>query len=561
MNPSNSPNDSRENLRMSTDADIIGALLIAAKEANREGISLGLEHDEMEELESITGSDDRTADFKDWYAKWTEEREKRRKNKQDYLTAKRFALSLHSDDHETVDEKKKEEADDDHVKRDDEERSEFQKAKEVIKMRRDEISTTTSDGADDMEIDVVIQRKAPSLTDLSVRVLAQNSEAIKSLKLVPDHLRKKLSRHVSGFGKLDARFMHLLIGDSPCEIRASNCVGLTEDDLVKILCDSDRDTLKVLILDLCGRAITDYTITEFLKRSPEGFPSLTTLSLQGAFSLTDYALTFIASFSPLLLFINLSHCSLLTSRGLRTLADTFRTTLKGLSIEGCQGMKRCKEFTRSLYKFQKLNYLSVAGLDSVNDGVLRAFFMFSCSNLTDLSLANCHELTDDCIWHIGRYCKKLEALDISELRKLTDKSLEYLTEGCKSLNSVIFGNNRFSDEAVAAFLEVLGGSFNNLCLNKVVDIGPDTAFSLANVCKRLKYLDLSWCRKLTEEDLRRILSCCSSLKSLKLFGWTQVENAYLEELSRSQIHITGLKMTSLYAHLEDSHPNVGAKFF
>ncbi|XP_019084223.1 PREDICTED: uncharacterized protein LOC109125892, partial [Camelina sativa] len=147
---------------------------------------------------------------------------------------------------------------------------------------------------------------------------------------------------------------------------------------------------QVLILDLCGRAITDYSITEFLKRSPKGFPSLTTLSLQGAFSLTDYALlTFIASCSPLLQFINLSHCSLLTSRALKTLADIFRTTLKGLSIGGCQGMKRCKEFTNSLYKFQKLNYLSVAGLDCVNDGVLRAFFMFSCSNLTDLSLANC----------------------------------------------------------------------------------------------------------------------------------------------------------------------------
>ncbi|XP_019084222.1 PREDICTED: uncharacterized protein LOC109125176 [Camelina sativa] len=242
MNPSNSPNDSRENRRMSTDADIIGALLIAAKEANRQGISLGLQHDEMEELESITGSHDPKPYFKDWYAKWAEEREKRRKNKQDYIAAKKFALSLHSD-HETV-EKKKDEADDDDVKRDEEEeRNEFQKAKEVIKMRRDEISTTSSN--DDMEIDLVIQRKAPMLTDLSVRALAKNCEAIKSLKLVPDHLRKKLSGHVSGFGKLDARFMHLLIDDSPCEVRASNCVGLTEDDLVKILCDSGRDTLKV----------------------------------------------------------------------------------------------------------------------------------------------------------------------------------------------------------------------------------------------------------------------------------------------------------------------------
>lgn len=58
------------------------------------------------------------------------------------------------------------------------------------------------------------------------------------------------------------------------------------------------------------------------------------------------------------------------------------------------------------------------------------------------------EVTDDCIWHIGRYCKKLEALDISELDKLTDKSLEFITEGCKFLTSVTLARNRFRSALV-----------------------------------------------------------------------------------------------------------------
>lgn len=62
------------------------------------------------------------------------------------------------------------------------------------------------------------------------------------------------------------------------------------------------------------------------------------------------------------------------------------------------------------------------------------------------------EVSDDCIWHIGRYCKKLEGLDISDLNNLTDKSLEYITEGCKSLKSVNFSGTRFRLARVSQFV-------------------------------------------------------------------------------------------------------------
>lgn len=146
---------------------------------------------------------------------------------------------------------------------------------------------------------------------------------------------------------------------------------------------------QVLILELCGRSITDNTINEFLKRSPNGFPSLTTLSLPGAFCLTDNALALISNSSPLLQFINLTDCSRLTFRAVEILADKFGSTLRGLSIGGCQGIKGSKVLSSSLDKFKKLNYLSVSGLEIVDDVVVKTFFMFRSSNLTDLSLATC----------------------------------------------------------------------------------------------------------------------------------------------------------------------------
>ncbi|XP_013628210.1 PREDICTED: F-box/LRR-repeat protein 2 [Brassica oleracea var. oleracea] len=474
-----------------------------------------------------------------------------------FEVAKAYALELHSDQApKSKDDDEEEEEEEEVVKG----KSRFDDAKNAIKKRRRYSGRSSSTTCGGIELSMTRHRTAPTLTELCMRVLAENSEAIESLHLVPDHLKKKISSLVSDSSKVDKAFMQLLVDDSPSEVSVKNCVDLEEEDLTQILSECDRVSLEVLNLDLCGRAMTENAITEFFKRSPNGFPSLARLSLQGAFCLTDNALALISRSAPLLRVINLCECSLLTFQAVKILADYFGSTLRGLNIGGCQGIKPCDVFRISLSRFEKLSSLSVAGLEGINDVVV-GFCTSWGSNLTDLSLASCVGVNDGTLWTVGRYCPNLEALDISELDNLTDASLKEITDGCRSLNSVKFTRNRFSDEGVAAFLEVCGGSINNLSLNNVRDVGQETANSLAKYCKRLHYLDLSWCRKLTEEELRQIMSCCSLLRSLKLFGWTQVKEDFLEDLSRSEVSIVGLKMTSLFAHPDDSYPSVDAKCF
>ncbi|KAL0709853.1 hypothetical protein Bca4012_016831 [Brassica carinata] len=479
-----------------------------------------------------------------------------------FEVAKAYALELHSD------QALKQSKDDDDGEEDEEEeeelvvkgKSRFDDAKKAIKKRRRYSKSSSNATTTGIELNMTTNRTPPTLTELCMRVLAKNSESIKSLHLVPDHLKKKISSLVSDSSKVDKAFMQLLVDDSPSEVSVSNCVDLEESDLAQILSDCDRVHLEVLNLDLCGRAMTENAITEFLKRSPNGFPSLTRLSLQGAFCLTDNALALVSRSAPLLRVVNLCECSLLTFQAVKILADCFGSTLRGLNIGGCQGIKASDVFRTSLSRFEKLNSLSVAGLEGIHDVVVE-FCASRGSNLTDLSLASCIGVNDGTLWTVGRYCPNLEALDISELDNLTDASLKEITDGCRSLNSVKFTRNRFSDEGVAAFLEVCGGSLKNLCLNNLRDVRQETAISLAKYCKRLHYLDLSWCRKLTEEELRRIISSCPLLRSLKLFGWTQVGEEFLEDLSRSEVKIVGLKMTSLFAHPDDSYPSVDAKCF
>lgn len=79
-------------------------------------------------------------------------------------------------------------------------------------------------------------------------------------------------------------------------------------------------------------------------------------------------------------------------------------------------------------------------------------FMLKTNVFFAFSIMVTSEVTDECMWHIGRYCKKLEALDITDLDKLTDKSLEFITEGCRYLKSLKLTSNRFRFVQVSQFV-------------------------------------------------------------------------------------------------------------
>lgn len=175
-----------------------------------------------------------------------EERAKRLKEDK-YKTAKKFALDLHSDQNLNIPQKQSKEEEEEVVKGDGKGKSRFKEAKEAIEKRRSDSISSTATTSGEIGFNLLTQRTAPTLMEMSAKVLADNSESIKSLNLVPDHLKKKLSNLVSNLGKVDASFMQLLVQDSPFEIYARNCVDLEENDLIKLLCHCDRASLKVNI--------------------------------------------------------------------------------------------------------------------------------------------------------------------------------------------------------------------------------------------------------------------------------------------------------------------------
>ncbi|XP_027066782.1 uncharacterized protein [Coffea arabica] len=389
----------------------------------------------------------------------------------------------------------------------------------------------------------------PSLQDLCLTILVKNADAITSLDCIPDVLRRRLSQLLCDSRRMGDHFFGLLVQGSPTEIHLRDCSWLSEEIFTRTFEACDTSNLTVLQLDQCGRCLADYVLFGTLARASNCLPALTAASLRAAYRLSDVGLSALVSAAPSLRSINLSQCSLLTSDGIASLAASLGSVLRELYLDDCQGLE-AKHILSALLEFEQLEVLSLAGMETVSDDFVSRFVSERGHKIKELVLADCMKLTDSSVRVIVEYCSELCAIDLSNLCNLTDTAIGYLANGCQAIQALKLCRNTFSDEAVAAYLETCGDTLRELSLSNVKQVAQNTAISLARLSRNLQYLDLSWCRNLTNEALGLIVDGCLSLKVLKLFGCTQVTDVFLLGHSNPEVRIIGLKMKPLLEHLE-----------
>lgn len=384
----------------------------------------------------------------------------------------------------------------------------------------------------------------PSLQELCLSALATNADAIVSLESVPDALRHQLSHLLCDSRRMNAHFFELLVQGSPTEVRLRDCSWMTEEELTKSFQLCDISNLTVLQLDQCGRCMPDYILHSTLARSSNCLPALTSLSLSGACRLSDVGLAALVSSAPALRSLNLSQCSLLTSSSIDALAISLGSVLRELYLNDCQNINALL-ILPALKKLEHLEVLWLARIDNVCDDFIKEFITARGHNLKELVLTDCENLTDSSVKVIAETCSGLCALDLVRLHKLTDSTLGYLANGCRAMKTLNFCRNSFSDEAIAAFLETSGECLKELSLNNIKKVGHNTAISLARHSRSLCSLDLSWCRNLTDEALGLIVDSCLSLKTLNLFGCTQITDLFLHGHSNPEVKIIGVGMSPI----------------
>ncbi|GJZ46782.1 ARF GTPase activating protein, partial [Tanacetum coccineum] len=85
---------------------------------------------------------------------------------------------------------------------------------------------------------------------------------------------------------------------------------------------------------------------------------------------------------------------------------------------------------------------------------------------------------------------------------------------------------------------------------KDVKVAHPTVISLARHARNLESLDLSFCREMTNEALGLIADSCSSLKTLNLFGCTQITKVFTDGHSNEGVKIIGLVESQILKNIE-----------
>nr|XP_018625822.1 uncharacterized protein LOC104094825 isoform X2 [Nicotiana tomentosiformis] len=387
-------------------------------------------------------------------------------------------------------------------------------------------------------------RVIPSLLDLSLKALAENSESIVSLKGVPDILRRRLTELLCHSRKMNSHMLDLLVQGSPTQICIKDCSWLTEEHFCKSFRDFDRRNLMVLQLDLCGQPTLDLVLGKTIAPASNSLPNLAILSLRGACRMSDMTMEILVTSAPSLQSIDLGQCSLLTHTSIDIAANSLGSMLKELYIDDCESIDAML-ILPALEKLEHLEVLSVAGIHSICDQFVSELLTARAQNFKELDFADCQNLTDQSLKFIGDTCANLHSLDISNLNKLTDVGLQFLANGCRSIRRLKLCRNSFSDEGIAAFLEASGACLEDLSLNNCSKVSTSTAFSLSKSSRKLLHLDLSWCRRITDEELGLIVDSCLSLKLLKLFGCTQITDVFINGHSNTVVQIIGLSLTPI----------------
>ncbi|CAL1413924.1 unnamed protein product [Linum trigynum] len=395
------------------------------------------------------------------------------------------------------------------------------------------------------------KKMVPSLQQLCTEGLAKYADAITSLECVPDAFRHRLSQLLCDSRKMNTNFLNLIACGSPSEIRIRDCSWLTEEEFTDCVQGLDTSNLTVLQLDYSGRGMPDYVLLATLAGSPSSLPVLNTLSLNGAYRLSDVGIRALVSAAPSLRCLNLSQCSLVSATSISILVDSLGSTLQELYLNDCQSIDAMLMLP-ALLRFEQLEVLSVGGIETVSDDFIICFVSVCGHAMKELVLSDCVKLTDSSLKVIASACPCLQSLNLANVRQLTDSALGYLANGCQEIQTLKLCRNNFSDEAVAAFIEASGESLKDLSLNSVKQVSHNTALSVARRARNLQSLDLSWCRNLADEAVGLIVDSCLSLKVLKIFGCDQLTDVLLSGHSNPVVEIIGMKMSPALANVRVS---------
>ncbi|XP_052872404.1 dynein regulatory complex subunit 6-like isoform X2 [Anopheles cruzii] len=250
----------------------------------------------------------------------------------------------------------------------------------------------------------------------------------------------------------------------------SNCIRMSKHGIIDGAAFSNRKILRELHLELL-----DTLDEECVVKIGANFPNLTVLNIGGSSTcITDWSAQYIFCNLLNLEHLNVERSTKLTDAGF-TGIDLPEKTFSIWDVEETFAIDRLK----------KLRVLKVSGCYKITDFALRYAFRFT--ELKELSLSRCHQISEAGIERLVASCPALEYLDLGECPNINDYCVKLIAIALKRIGTLKLANCPLLTET---------------CLDY-----------LAKYCTTLKYLYVRGCFKLPPDIMDR-LSTISSLRQV-----------------------------------------------
>ncbi|KDD74595.1 hypothetical protein H632_c1199p0 [Helicosporidium sp. ATCC 50920] len=386
----------------------------------------------------------------------------------------------------------------------------------------------------------------PTLEDLALGVVVDFIEDVESIDGLPDAIRvrsetgevilNRIASEVCKKRRMTPAAFRLFAGDSPSELCVADCTRLDTYDLETVLKDSLGPGLEVLDLGLCGRGLTSDLARCIAGWGP--FPKLHAIRLGGAYGLGDEALLALVRAAPNLRSLRLPQASRLETLAVAEL-PALAPKLRELDLSDARGIPSAS-LNALLCSLPALERLSLCGLPEVSDQLLAACLP-SLPLLRTLRLDYCAALTDATAQTLARSCPRLSELSLAHCTLLTDAGLAALTPLAPNLEVLSLGGcSKLSETALAPLLARCG-SLRELVVAGVHGMGPGAVRALRGGEMRsgLEHLDLSWCRRVSDDALGELVEAARGLRVLQLWGCTQIGERFLYGHGNENVVVRG----------------------
>ncbi|KAI8340186.1 hypothetical protein BC941DRAFT_338516, partial [Chlamydoabsidia padenii] len=285
---------------------------------------------------------------------------------------------------------------------------------------------------------------------------------------------------------------------SMCKDDRERCTGVTDEGIINLAIKCRH--LRRIKLNNC-ESLTDASALALARHCPR--------LLEIDCPVTDEALTLIFTHLNELRDFRLQQYGLIT--------DTAFAPLSGLAFKKNNMTTTLYHTLESPGNFDQLRLLDLTSASCITDEAIR-LIIHAAPKIRNLVLNKCKEITDQGVSYICQLGRNLHYLHLGYCENLTDRSITQLTRTCTRIRYLDLARCSLLTNASVLALATLP-RLKRIGLVKCFNITDEAIDSLTKqprMAASLERVHLSYCVKLSEQSIRRLLNFCPRLNHLSL---------------------------------------------